>query len=256
MPELAIPFDPTNPGHFYACCGLNVLVDAASGGEASVVSRFEVRHRVPRQGRFLIASLSDSATLADPAALLRSVSYEVDSSHAEAGLAPVVATLPLGVKLRLNWWTNEFETQKTPFKGWAGQVTPDKLFSELPALLPQGLLPEDLFQFAVNTKTKFGVDPRSAWEALNIGFSPNEHSGADVYPAVELLAAIGLQVVRPLSSPDGRRFFRYCLWRDPLPLLLAASCPWPGLDVETFQFEVATRGSYAFFSPSRPLQTM
>lgn len=243
MHDLSIPIDPLNPGQFYACCGLQVIFDAL---EKDTLSQFSVDPRIPHRGSFLLTSQQDL----DLAAALASLTFRVIPAE-EDGLAPVEATIGSEKALRLNWWTTEFEDKKTPFKGWAGQVTPAKLFSELPRLLPTKPTPEGIMTHAVNTKTKFGVDPRSAWEAVNIGFSPNEHAGADVYPAVELLAAIGLQLFRP-SKTGERKTFGYSLWLDPLPTMVAATAPWSGVETADYQFEVANRGSYAFFTQARP----
>jgi CRISPR-associated protein Csb3 len=101
------------------------------------------------------------------------------------------------------------------------------------------------------TKTKFGVDPRSAWNTRDLGFSPNEQ-GRDsaTFPTVEILAAIGLQGFRPNS--DRRIGVQYSLWKTPLPASVARLAfrePWDGLPHSKYQFSIAKRGqSYKYFT--------
>jgi CRISPR-associated protein Csx14 len=247
MPELHLSFDPLNPGQFFACCGLQQLFDLQG---IATLSSFAFDFRRPRQANFILLSPNTPFDLPALFAQLKSGAFAVSSDHPDKGLAPAQVTISQH-RLPLDWWLDWFHEGKTALKGWAGQLSPLKLFTELPRLLPDS---PAFINYAANTKTKFGLDPRSAWEARDIGFSPNEHNGADVYPAVELLAAIGLQTVRPVPRPsDEGRSFRYSLWADPLPLCLARSCPWPGLLAHSFDFRVNSRGSYAYFSFATPV---
>jgi CRISPR-associated protein Csb3 len=106
-------------------------------------------------------------------------------------------------------------------------------------------------------KTRFGIDPRSAWNALDMGYSPNEHSqDTATFPVVELLGAIGLQGFRP--DAGRRESVRYHLWRIWLPRVparKAAIFPWPGLAAASYEFSIAKRGqSYKFFTFAKPVE--
>jgi len=49
----------------------------------------------------------------------------------------------------------------------------------------------------------FRIDPGPAWNALDVGFSLNEHNvEVESSPATELLASIGLQRFRPVMNKD------------------------------------------------------
>ena len=66
----------------------------------------------------------------------------------------------------------------------------------------------------------FNFDARCAWTAIDAGFSPDEQD-QKVFgsPAVELLAAWGLEHARP-AHVEGR-LYRYAVWRASLPPMLA-----------------------------------
>ena len=70
----------------------------------------------------------------------------------------------------------------------------------------------------------FNLDPRGAWSALDLGFSPNDHKSHFVMasPIVEFLAIWGLEHARPSEIRErGFSRARYAIWGDPLPLQLA-----------------------------------
>jgi len=71
----------------------------------------------------------------------------------------------------------------------------------------------------------FGFDAAGTWDAMNAGFSPNEHAKAMLpiraakAPTVEILAAWGLQHARP--SRDNSNRVGYATWQHALPAPLA-----------------------------------
>jgi CRISPR-associated protein Csx14 len=239
MAELRIPIDTCNPGQFFACCGLVELLDAES--------RFDLRAGVPRAGEFVIGGVGPEGLGRLPKNLAKA-QYEL-AADAEESVKPVV--LSVGERtLTLDWWLDPFYEKAGHLKCWAGQVTTDKLMQELLG----GLDAEsgtDLFKRPRMMKSKFGIDPRSAWSALDVGFSPNEHGqDAATFPAVELLGAVGLQGFRP--DVKRRETVSYFLWRTNLKRMVArraARSPWDGLDVAEFEFAIAKRGqSYKYFT--------
>ncbi len=242
MPELRITIDPANPGQFYACCGLIELFDLHG---AETLSHFEASRRVPRRAEFVLRSghpLNLAALLDE----LANAEYTV-LDHRDKAIAPVSVRLGPAC-CQLDWWLDSFRQEKSGLKLWAGQLTPAKLFAELPrALAREG----DPMQLAALTKTKIGVDPRAAWEAVNVGFSPNEHGGAAVYPAVELLAAFGLQGFRPALTRRGGVV--YSLWLDPLARMVCRVAGRTGCRCLHYRFEIEKRGSYRFFTFAAPI---
>ena len=232
MPEYRIPLDPRNPGQFLACCGLFELSELlAPGGEAQFADG----------GAAFLLTTQASAL---PPQLALFPPSDLAGKPYEATLEPL--DLAAGDRsLTLNWWLNETLTAKSALKTWGGQQTPRRLLTELTGLLDYSKPLHELFRAAVFTTSRFGVDPRSAWEALDVGYSPNDiGQPAMTFPWVEVLAVIGLQGFRPTFDRE-RRSHRYSVWGTPLPLVparAACSAPWPGAPARTFEFSIAVRG--------------
>lgn len=250
MPEgLEIKLDPLNPGQFFACCGLFELL---SMDEPNLVSSFVLEPLRPRAARFRV----DAVGVGELGRVLQCLQTAAATFPNEVVERPVrPAVIPYdGRELILDWWLDEFRDQTTNIKCWAGQVTTQRLFDELLPLLDAESTGDSVFAKPALTNSLFGVDPRSAWNTLDLGFSPNEHGVAStVFPAVEVLAAFGLQYFRPDST--NRSAVPYSLWKVPLPAAVARvafSAPWDGLPADNYVFEISKRGqSYKYFSFAR-----
>jgi CRISPR-associated protein Csx14 len=243
--ELRVPMDPLNPGQFFACCGLFELFAKT---EPRACAHFVADEAKPRRAEFVLegAGLPELETVLTA---LRDSTVEL-IEEGEQAIWPVRLTVA-GETFVLDWWLNEFREKPTYLKCWAGQVTSRKLFEDLLELVAPDCGAGGLMTGAAKSKSKFGVDPRSAWNALDFGFSPDVH-GQDsaTYPAVELLAAVGLQGFRPRAK--SRTGVAYHLWTIPLPLTVArmgAIAAWDGLPRFDYRFSIAKRGqSYKYFA--------
>jgi len=258
MSDLSINIDPLNPGQFYACAGLMELLSFSS---SNLTSRFLLNEKRPRRGAFEIRS-ADAIPLPLTLENLRSAGFAslLPLNHDPSEEAPA-ATLPIEVslnsqKILLDWWLDEFQLRANSLKCWAGQVTSLRLFTEIAQQVDPAADCATLFDQPLASSTRFGVDPRSSWNALDAGYSPNEQNQSAIgYPIVEILAAFGLQRFRPLIR--SRENVPYHLWREWLPLPLAAvaaNAPWPGLPSSSFAFSIELRGqSYKYLSFGRPI---
>jgi len=231
MPEHSLTIDPRNPGQFFACCGVFELAELISpGGEAWFAD----------EGREFVIS-TDSPMPPHRLSLLPQP--DLKGKPYDATLEPLELAVGEG-RLTLNWWLNDTLTRKGPFKTWGGQQTPRRVLDELLRLLDFSIPFASLPQSSAYTKSRFGVDARSAWEALDAGYSPNDlGQDAVTFPWVEVLAVTGLQGFRP--AEESRARYRYTAWLTPLPLAAArAACaaPWPGLPSRSFLFAIAARG--------------
>lgn len=237
-PSFSVPVDVTNPGQFFACCGLLELAyrlwrDAEGWFEQDVFHLYVPKEsNNPRNtivSELCNSELESDETLADSkiaAVLLRSFSFTVD------------------------WWI-DMKGNKTPLKLWAGRQTSKQIIETLQSAIKniETLSTEELFQVACPLTRRFGVDPRAAWNALDVGFSPNEQSmKVATFPAVELLAAVGLQGFRPAKI--NRERFHYATWSIPLPAVVARVASLgilPEQYVQKYRFGIAQRGSYKGF---------
>ena len=248
--HLRIRLDPLNPGQFFACCGLFELL---SMEEPGLLSSFALNQQKPRIAHFCIHAASGSERLGRVLEQLRHATASFPNEDIELSIRPAVIAFG-DRRLDIDWWLDEFLKDTTNIKCWAGQVTTRRVFADLLPQLDVESTCEDLFERPAPTNSLFGVDPRSAWNTLDLGFSPNEHSvSSTVFPAVEVLAALGLQYFRPDSR--NRSKVTYSLWDEPLPASIARLAfltPWDGMQCTNLVFEICKRGqSYKYFSFAR-----
>lgn len=247
MHETRLTIDPLNPGQFYACCG---LLDWVNGNGIVKESWFVTDSARPKSAEFVVAT-EVPIDLTEQIRGLRDAACERDGyfDNEELNAVAPVEIVAGDRRLMLDWWLDEFHSRAIPLKCWAGQQTSLSILSELLTLLPAEAGSGFLSAPAMTT-SRFGVDPRSAWTALDFGFSPNEQKrDAATFPGTEVLAAIGLQGFRPARVPRSWKY-GYFLWEQPLapgPSRLAASGGWDGLAGSPYEFELSKRGSYKFF---------
>ena len=126
MPTISIPVDVTNPGQFFACCGLFELADRLwPGAEAwfdgeAAHSRFHILALKSRQG----LNAADGPTLCELLSNACALRFDVgndegSSDGADQGdddslLDPIVIQSP--VQLILDWWSDK------SIKPWAGSM--------------------------------------------------------------------------------------------------------------------------------------
>jgi CRISPR-associated protein Csb3 len=107
-------------------------------------------------------------------------------------VAPIVlAADEFSAPMKIDWWKNR---SLRAFKMWSGQQSSlgtSRLLHAALAKMPAGASPLD---YAVPLTGRFGFDPAAGRTAMDIGFSP-DRIGVPVFtfPAVELLAVVGLQ---------------------------------------------------------------
>lgn len=214
MPEIRIPIDPTNPGHVYACCGLFELFELAKPGGRAL---FALDPRQPRRAEFNLQP-SGGLDLEQILTALRACEFTA-VEHDQPTIAPARFRW-FNREVVLNWWLNDENSDKNPLKPWGGQQTGVGILQALKAALPKQLSAAHIFDLVEFTTTRLGVDPRSTWNKLDCGYSPNERDVKEARsaPIVDLLAAIGLQGFRPCKL--NRRFI-YALWGLPLPRAVA-----------------------------------
>jgi hypothetical protein len=284
--SIRVQVDPANPGQFFACCGLLELADRFWPG---AVGAFDgPAFHIETDGELITLLHSLVECRAEEVTRLET-GVEVKPLIAPLRLT-FNTTIPFALILD-GWMTvrvvkgEAAAVANPPWNFWSGQQTSLRIWSALRAALADQLteflklksvepepkarkpmpgatakLPpdrlEDLFTRRVQLSGRFGFDPGPAWNALDAGFSPNEQ-GMEVAssPAVELLAAVGLQRFRPNMAPD-RQTFDYFTWGRPLaPVVAAAAAAGsvPAPPSARFRGHVISRGSYAALGYSSPL---
>jgi CRISPR-associated protein Csx14 len=247
---IKIPVDLTNPGQFFACCGLLELADRLWPGAEGW---FERRH-------FCIATDNYAHTLQElltEVQRLFDVGDDDESDDADDDKEDSSPVQPIELRwgddrfaIHLDWWSDK------SIKPWAGSMKERVILSAmLSAVDPTKADPfNDLRpvqyqspKIGKNDKPKkpkkkepFYFDPRRGNKShpLDSGFSPDTHKmEAECCPALEALCFIGLQRARPAPTGTANQS-RYTVWTrhslaDPgLPVSLLGAVtsgivPWP-----------------------------
>ena len=247
MPNITIPVDLTNPGQFFACCGLLELADRLwPGAEAWFTPG----------ATFSIVSEAVSCNLS---AVLRALATATIEPLDRDDNASAIR-LDLGkASILLDWWRDEAAGGQR-LKTWAGRQSGPQIF-KLMAKKIADIAAEDAgtsFDFSATVfdikdgKTKkktispFYFDSRRAGTALDVGFSADEQQmSVREYPVVEALAMVGLQRCRPRVEESATRpTFAYTAWAEHLG---ASTVPSVVCGVVKFP----SCGIYRFTRPSR-----
>lgn len=262
---ISVKVEPTNPGQFFACCGLLELADRLWPGA---------------EGWFNVGEfhISGSGSLKETLeVLVKDLPLEVlrlESNGLE--VRPLFASLAFKfgeehrLHLTLDAW-NRIAILKgitqvisnSPWNFWSGQQTALGIWSGLRNELLKQMKDftadqyKMLFTKRLFQKGRFGFDPGPAWNPIDVGFSPNEQ-GIEVESsaAVELLAAVGLQRFRPHVNKD-RDGFDYFTWHYPYaPPIAAAAMAGEVRNKYSVRYRasVIDRGQYAALSFSYPIR--
>ncbi len=250
---IVVRVDLTNPGQFFAACGLFELASRAS--EREVIARFgagtfEVESSATLSG--LIAQLSKDRL--EPVAQPEGAGGGDDDEEEGSGAA---APLRIGAGMVLDWWQ---DPRAKDLKLWAGTMNGPRIAQAmLAAIADAAIHTERLFDHAVvvrdpeNPSKKvepFYFDARRAGNAhsRDVGFAPNDmQMETNAFPAVEVLCLIGLQRFRPAPVPNMRRVFDYTPWHEWLPISVAPA-------VAAGAVRVGAAGKYRFESWFRTSQ--
>ena len=272
VPTISVPVDVTNPGQFFACCG---LLELASRVDEEAEGWFtDGRFRLTSTPRFgdLIERLrhtivdntmtpAEKARLDELSKLTKRQRELTDGGEEEKrALESRRRELPIvltgGVSLFIDWFTDEF-AGGSRFKTWAGQQSVldiaramHKAFSGAPMADESNLW--DGVR-GIGLPFFFDSDLGGQGSALDIGFSfdplrekPITRIEEMSRPALELLAFIGLQRFRP-REVTGKNRFIYVAWPSPLPVLVAAGAVCQAFvrpDGQVYEFRLLYRTRY------------
>jgi len=258
-PTIRINVDPTNPGQFFACCGLLELADRLWDGAEGWFDELEFCLNIPSLKISLDEIISRILTIPE-------FSEAIDKKTAVRGskskLIPIHLSFPQSI-LTINWWRDETRPSgkasrekcaSSVFKTWSGNQSPQQILYDkiLPAIRKlQSKNPPDLFHQRFPLSGRFGFDYTAAVKSIDIGWSPDMH-GVDVEtsPVIELFAMVGLQRFRPRKSiaPKG---YLYTIWSQPLPTIVASGasvgCVANKIDT-TYRFCLGKRRDYKYFT--------
>ena len=248
----SLAVDLSNPGQFFACCG---LMELAYRVEPEVTGWFDNGHfemSVPVGG--VIDTLKD--------ATLTPVPLPDGSKRAKGGTPDKIAPLQIqtigfkGPPIIIDWWLDD---DVSDFKSWAGGQAASGAAIALHAALAGEATRANFLDLVVPTDLKpYYYDSRAGGNAIDLGFMDSSLT-TSVYAATELLAFIGLQRFRPASAAEESRWGRrYASWSSPLSVSLAAAvaaCSLPTLEQQRWRYEMTWRdaaGRYKAFGRAYP----
>ncbi len=224
LPNISVNVDPTNPGQFFACCGLLELADRLWPGSEGWFAEDGLSFQIDSPNNAL-----DDLINAIAFASLR----HIDPTDPYS--SPIEIGKPFK-PLTVDWWTHDFLGARD-LKVWAGTMESFGIARALQhALRSLEFQSPNLFNIGVvvmnpddiaKKKEPFYFDSRRSPNAhsIDVGFSANDLGvTSTAHPAVELLCLIGLQTARPASTKE-KRIYEYYPWSMPLPatLILPAS---------------------------------
>jgi CRISPR-associated protein Csb3 len=281
--SIRINTDPTNPGQFFACCGLLELADrlwkGAEGWFENDKGEFCIQplylhdsvNSVPRGladslahcslantmtesqllRRDLLTSMSSKEVENDP--LLKSEKKLLDSLWRES---PVVLGVPFN--LQIDWFVDD-RAGGDIFKTWAGLQS---VIDIADAMRSRSIVGESdsiplanwLFRRSCGDDLPFNFDSDlgSMGGDRDVGFSFDPlrnidvHVGVQIRPLLELLAFIGLQRFRPMRVRSENRF-RYWLWFDRMIPEVASAAACGSVEMpnsSVFEFRLLYRTKY------------
>jgi CRISPR-associated protein Csb3 len=279
---IAVPVDLTNPGQFFACCGLLELTSQIDPqAEAWFVDgRFNVNAAVRFQGvveRLRKTTIENTMTPAQRARL-DELSTMTKKDRESAGgaeeekksLESLRRELPIvlagGAPLLIDWFMDEF-AGGARFKTWAGQQSVLAIAQAMQDGLHEAGVDDEstLWNSArrIGLPFFFDSDLGAQGSALDVGFSFDPLAASEASrihgmsrPALELLAFIGLQRFRPRDI--GRNRFVYGVWPSPLPVSVAAGAACQAFafrGAPAYEFRLLYRTKYLkSFLPAIPFQ--
>ncbi len=255
-PDIAVQVDVTNPGQFFACCGLLELADRLCSGAEGW---FE-------DDRFCVVIHSTEPHATDRIYEALVTLETTTESRPSVGQKEQPVLLGPPVNILLDWWLQE-NGQSNLFKTWAANANSRQMFRKWQKPLSKAgknlqgnpIDMNQLFHWTDRIQGSYGFDSDLGWDALAVGFSLNEHGQykkLPTRPAVELLGAIGLQRFFPELNTKERTVM-YATWRVPLAAAIARIASVEKLPVSTkekLQTRFVFRGSFKGLDTARQVR--
>jgi len=284
-PNIKIPIDLTNPGQFFACCGLLELADRLWPGAEGWFESDQFCINIVSGGSLqsIVKSLqqstvSNTMTVAQRGRLDELTSMKKKQREASPGLEDekkaleslrreLPVTFVGEIMFRIDWFCDEF-AGGSRFKTWAGQQSVlDIATSMHGGMGAAGIVSEStLWNSArgIGLPFNFDSDLGGQGSAIDIGFSFDPLAGSETTriegtckPALEILCFVGLQRFRPHELKGENRFV-YTAWQAPLAPSVAAVVACQSIriaDDPTYEFRLLYRTKYLkSFLPAQPFQ--
>ena len=278
--NIAIPVDLTNPGQFFACCGLLELADRLwpgaegwfDGASLQIAGEITLESILTTVKQFMVSNTmtpAQNSRLQELSAMKKSErndTLEREKTSLESLRRELPITLSGRCNLCIDWFCDDF-AGGSRFKTWAGQQSVLAIARAMHRGIGAARIESESTMWGsvrdIGLPFNFDSDLGGQGSALDIGFSFDPLAGSETTriegtckPALELLCFIGLQRFRPREIAGQNRFV-YVAWSRPLSPCVASAVvcqavPTPG---QTFEFQLLYRTKYLkSFLPAQPYQ--
>lgn len=284
-PNFMVPVDLTNPGQFFACCGLLELADRIWPGAEGWFANDHFVISGPQACSLLalLNALAEStvantmtpvqnARLKDLSAMTKKQreappGLEEEKKSLESLRRELPIVLAGAIAFRIDWFRDDL-SGGSRFKTWAGQQSVLDIARAMHSGITDATKDSDLSLWSnargVGLPFNFDSDLGGQGSALDVGFSFDPLAGSEATriegtckPALELLCFIGLQRFRPREIPKENRFV-FAAWRSPLPPSVASAVACGAVNVNDVllrEFKLLYRTKYLkSFLPAIPFQ--
>lgn len=286
-PAIRVGVDPTNPGQYFACCGLLELADRFWDGAEGWFSNegdhffvrpisasadlggadfFETLASCPLSNTMTESQLRrrDELSRMPKKDIKKDPSIEAEKKALDTLWREAPLRLREPFNLCLDWFQDE-RAGGDAFKTWAGQQSVFEIARGMKALAETALksmLPEDWLRHRMNSDSvpfNFDADLGGMGSDRDVGFSldPLKTIKVQTRPFLEFFSFVGLQRFRPLRIARENRY-RFSLWPDPLVPEVAsiAACGLLQSSVSrAYEFRLLYRTKYLkSFLPANPVR--
>ena len=279
--SIQVVVDPTNPGQFFACCGLLELANRLRPGaegwfgdrEFRIVTECELSNVLDALASCRLTNTMTPQQHARVEELSRLTTAErkstrVDEEYKALGalLREAAIVLKTPFDLTLDWFADNY-SGGSRFKTWAGQQSVLGISKSMKeALTSNAWRTEKCLTFSAKEcglPFNFDSDLGGQGGAIDVGFSFDPLAASamtriesSARPALELLAFVGLQRFRPREVKGENRFL-YTAWNLPLPVQVAMPAACGAVPVAgsiQYEFRLLYRTKYLkSFLPAKPV---
>ena len=279
-PNITVNVDLTNPGQFFACCGLLELADRLWPGAEGwfVIECGEFAIHTEHGPTATLAKLIEELRNCDISGLTEEENQEreflerekrrlkvegdklsdaQEQRRKELGTKARAGAIRLGspFSLVLDWW--QIDDENTAPKTWAGRQELHRIARAAQNAIPAVGSYKELLDYPAvmrltsdyhkkksdedTTVEPFYFDARRFAHALDTGFSlDTQDAETTAHPAVELLTLVGLQRFRPHVA--SKRCFRHGVWTHPLSTTVATAVTCGAIaGATTYEFYLLSR---------------
>ncbi len=246
--DIVVKVDLTNPGQFFACCGLFELVDRLWPGAIALFEKGYFRVRPPGcqvglHPDYLLSSINDCVlrnTMTDSQVerlqqlkAMKKKDLNAEQKAQKKHLEKLWRETPIVLQrpfcLRIDWFQDEASAGHR-FKTWAGQQSVIDIClamkSAIGTHVPQEgacslWLSRDCDTKCVPFNFDSSLGPQSA--SIDVGYSLDALEVSTSFrPMIEFGAFVGLQRFRPrFVDPDNT--YQFFAWHQPIPVAIAAA---------------------------------